>query len=104
MAGQIPARIAWQDELCIVLHDIAPQGPVHLLVVPRQPIPRLSAASAADSATLGHLLVVAARMAAEHRLDHGFRVVINNGPHGGESVPHLHVHVIGGRPLDWPPG
>jgi histidine triad (HIT) family protein len=104
MAGEIPARIAHEDDRCIVLHDINPQAPTHLLVVPRQPIARLGEAAETDAALLGHLLLVARQAAAASGLDRGYRVVINNGPDGGESVPHLHVHVLGGRALDWPPG
>lgn len=104
LAGEIPAKIAYRDDLAFVLHDINPQGPVHVLVIPKKPVPRLDAAGADDQALLGHLLLVAKRMAKELKLANGYRLVINNGPDGGESVPHLHVHLIGGRPLGWPPG
>jgi len=104
IAGDIPAKLAHQDELCVALHDINPQAPTHLLVIPRKPIPRLALATAEEQAVLGHLLLVAAQLARDLNLAQGFRIVINNGPHGGESVPHLHVHLLGGRPLAWPPG
>jgi histidine triad (HIT) family protein len=104
LAGEIPAKIAYQDEHAFVLHDINPQGPVHVLIIPKQPLARLDEATAEHQALLGHLLLVARKMAGELGLADGYRVVINNGPHGGESVPHLHVHLIGGRQLGWPPG
>jgi len=104
MEGEIPGDFLHQDENCVVLRDIDPQAPVHLLVIPRKPIPRIREAKEEDQTLLGHLLLVAARMAQQERLEKGFRVVINNGSDGGESVPHLHVHVLGGRALSWPPG
>jgi histidine triad (HIT) family protein len=104
LAGEIPAQIAYQDDLAFVIHDINPQAPVHVLVIPKKPLTRLGEADSADQALLGHLLLVAAKMARELELAEGYRVVLNNGPHGGESVPHLHVHVLGGRQLTWPPG
>lgn len=102
--GEIPAEIVFQDEQCVALRDISPQAPTHLLVVPRQPIPRIAEASPSDEPLLGHLLGVATRLARKEGLEGGFRVVINNGPDGGESVPHLHVHLLGGRQMNWPPG
>ncbi len=104
MAGEIPGDFVHEDDRCVVLRDIEPQAPVHLLVIPRKPIPRIGEAGEADEALLGHLLLVAAQMAARLELAKGFRIVVNNGPDGGESVPHLHVHVLGGRSLAWPPG
>lgn len=104
IAGEIPAEIAHSDDRCVVLHDINPQAPTHLLVVPRKPIARLDEAAEEESELLGHLLLVARQAAARAGLKKGYRVIINNGPDGGESVPHLHVHVLGGRPLNWPPG
>ena len=101
---EIPARIEHEDEHCIVLHDIQPQAPVHLLVIPKRLIVRVGAAEPADQALLGHLLLVAGTVARKLNLGSGFRLVINHGPHGGESVPHLHVHLLAGRPLAWPPG
>lgn len=104
MDGEIPGEFIYQDDQCVVLRDIDPQAPVHLLVIPRKPIPRIAEAKEEDATLLGHLLLVARKVAREMNLENGFRVVINNGSHGGESVPHLHVHVLGGRQLSWPPG
>ncbi len=101
---EIPAKIAYEDELCVALFDIDPKAPVHLLVIPRKPIPRVGETEDADQALLGHLILTARNLGKEHGGDEGFRLVINNGPHGGESVPHLHVHVLAGRPMAWPPG
>lgn len=101
---EIPAKIAYEDDRCVVLHDIQPQAPVHLLIVPKQLIARVSAASAADEAVLGHLILVAGIVAKELSLTDGFRLVINNGPHACESVPHLHVHLLAQRQMSWPPG
>lgn len=101
---EIPAKIEHEDDLCIVLHDIQPQAPVHLLIIPKKPIPRIGEAAADDQATLGHLLLTAGALAKKLHLAEGFRLVINNGPQGGESVPHLHVHLLAKRQLAWPPG
>lgn len=102
---EIPARIAHEDAHCIAIHDINPQAPVHVLVVPKKPIARVGEATVADQALLGHLLLTAAALAKELGVaDSGYRLVINNGADGGESVPHLHVHLLGKRPLAWPPG
>lgn len=102
---EIPAKLAHEDELCIAVHDINPQAPVHMLVVPKQLIPRVGEARAADQALLGHLLLTAAAVARKLGIaETGYRLVINNGTDGGESVPHLHVHLLGQRPLAWPPG
>ena len=101
---EIPATIVHEDNTCIAIRDIAPQAPTHVLVIPKKPIPRLAEAADEDGATLSHLLLTARKVAAELGLVKGFRIVINNGEHGGETVPHLHVHLLGGRPLEWPPG
>lgn len=103
-AGEIPAEKVYDDDLAFAIRDINPQAPVHLLVIPKKPLPRISEAEGADQALLGHLLLVAGKLAADQGLAEGFRIVINNGPHGGESVPHLHVHVLGSRQMTWPPG
>ena len=104
-AREIPAKIIEEDEDLIVFHDIKPQAPVHVLVVPKKPIPRLAQATAEDEKLLGKLLLRAQEMAKSLGIaESGFRVVINSGRDGGESVPHLHVHLLGGRPLAWPPG
>lgn len=102
--GEIPATLLHQDALCIAFRDIAPQAPTHVLIVPRKAVPRIGEAGAEDQALLGHLLLTAAKVARELGLKDGFRLVINNGRDGGESVPHLHVHLLGGRALGWPPG
>lgn len=104
IARDIPAKIEHEDEQCIVIHDIDPQAPVHCLVIPKKLIPRVAESGAADQALLGHLLLTAAKVAKKLQLAEGFRIVINNGIHGGETVPHLHIHLLGGRPLQWPPG
>lgn len=102
---QIPAKIVLEDDLCVAFHDINPQAPVHVLLVPRKPIARLMEAKEEDRELLGHLLLKAQEVAKQMGLvEGGFRVVINNGRNAGESVPHLHVHVLGGRPMSWPPG
>ncbi len=101
---EIPAKIEYEDEQCIVIHDIQPEAPVHLLIIPKQLIPRTSEAAAGDEALLGHLLIVAGLVAKKLNLAAGFRLVVNNGPHASESVPHLHVHLLAGRQLGWPPG
>ena len=104
--GELPARIVHEDEHCLAFHDVSPQAPVHVLVIPRKPITQLSKADPArDQALLGHLLLVAKRVAELQGLaNEGFRIVINDGKKGCQSVYHLHVHVIGGRQLTWPPG
>ena len=105
IAREIPARIAYEDDLCLAFHDISPQAPIHFLVIPKKEIARVAETTPADEPLLGHLIRVAQSVAKQEGLhDTGFRLVINNGPDGGETVPHLHVHVLGGRPLAWPPG
>ena len=104
VAREIPAMLEHEDDRCIVIRDIQPQAPVHLLIIPKKPIPRLERAEAADEPVLGHLLLVAGEMARKLGLGTGFRIVINNGPDACESVPHLHVHLLGGRQMTWPPG
>ena len=101
---EIPAKIEHEDELCVVLHDIQPQAPVHLLIVPKQPITRVSETTPADEPVLGHLIQVAGLLAKKLQLADGFRLVINNGPHACESVSHLHVHLLAKRQMTWPPG
>ena len=101
---EIPAKIVWEDDDAVAFEDVNPQAPVHVLIVPKRVIPRLAEASKADGATLGKLLLTAAEIAKKLNLKGGYRVVINNGPDAGESVPHLHVHLLGNRALAWPPG
>ena len=100
----IPAEILYEDELCIAIRDVNPQAPVHALVIPKKLISRIADAEEGDSETLGHLLLIARKVARAEQLGKGFRIVINNGSNGGESVPHLHIHVLGGRQMKWPPG
>ena len=104
IARQIPAKIIWEDDDAIAFHDVDPQAPVHVLIVPKKVVPRLTDATEDDRALLGKLLLVARDLAKELALSSGYRVVINCGPDAGESVPHLHVHLLGKRALAWPPG
>lgn len=106
-AREIPADIIYEDDQALAFRDIQPQAPIHVLVIPKKPIARVGAAEEHDAALLGHLLIVAGRVATElgcNSPESGFRLVINNGRDGGESVPHLHVHLLAGRGLQWPPG
>jgi len=101
---EIPAKIEHEDDRCIVIHDIDPKAPVHLLIIPKTMIPRVGDATPDQEAILGHLLVTAGVIAKKLQLDRGFRLVINQGPDACESVPHLHVHLLAKRQLTWPPG
>ncbi|XP_075691868.1 adenosine 5'-monophosphoramidase HINT1 [Rhinoderma darwinii] len=101
---EIPANIFYEDEQCIAFHDISPQAPTHFLVVPKKAISRVSEADPSDEALLGHLIIVGKKCAADLGLTNGFRMVVNEGPDGGQSVYHVHLHVLGGRQLGWPPG
>lgn len=101
---EIPARIEHEDDRCLAFHDVAPQAPVHVLVIPKQPLPSLAAATPDDAPLLGHLVLVATQLATKLGLGGGYRLVVNCGRDGGQSVDHLHVHLLGGRPLGWPPG
>tara|TARA_R110002096_G_scaffold173997_21_gene349695 strand:+ start:5000 stop:5344 length:345 start_codon:yes stop_codon:yes gene_type:complete len=107
IAREIPAQIVHEDEQCIAFNDVNPQAPTHVLIVPKKVIARVGEAETEDQSVLGHLLLVAKQIATElgiNSTDQGFRLIINNGSDGGESVPHLHVHLLAGRPLKWPPG
>ena len=104
MDREMDADMLHDDEECVVIRDVNPQAPTHLLVIPKKLIPRISEGSQEAQTLLGHLLLVAKKVAREEELAEGFRIVVNNGPAGGESVPHLHVHVLGGRQMGWPPG
>lgn len=101
---EIPADIVYEDNLCLAFRDINPQAPVHVLVIPKEPIARLSDAESQNHALMGHLLLTVKRVADQLGLEQGYRVVINNGDDGGQTVNHLHLHVLGGRTLSWPPG
>jgi histidine triad (HIT) family protein len=102
--GKIPSQSVHSDEHCYAFADVNPQAPVHFLVVPREHIPSIAHAGRHHQEILGTLMLTAADIARSQGLDHGYRVVINAGAHAGQSVDHLHVHVLGGRPLSWPPG
>jgi histidine triad (HIT) family protein len=105
IAGEIPAELVHHDDQCVVIRDVNPQAPTHLLVIPREHLESLDDASRPDEVMLGHLLRMAARLANEQGLsESGYRTVINTGAGAGQSVFHLHVHVLGGRPMNWPPG
>jgi histidine triad (HIT) family protein len=104
IARQIPAKIIWEDDDAVAFHDVNPQAPVHVLIVPKRVVSRLADAKDEDRALLGKLLLIARDLAKALELSNGYRVVINCGPDAGESVPHLHVHLLGKRALAWPPG
>ena len=101
---EIPAEIVHEDEHCIAIRDINPQAPLHLLVIPRKPLPKLSDAGAEDRELLGHLMLVANKLAVDEGHGEAYRLVVNNGADAGQSVFHLHIHVLGGRSFRWPPG
>lgn len=102
---EIEAQIVYEDELCLSFKDVNPQAPRHLLVIPKKEITNLAASQGEDQALLGHLLLKAKQIAKEQGLEEGgYRLVINNGPNGGQTVDHLHIHLLGGRVLTWPPG
>jgi histidine triad (HIT) family protein len=104
-AREIPAEFVFEDDLCFSIRDINPQAPVHLLVIPKKPLPRLAEATDDDLALLGHLMRTVQKLATSTGVvSSGFRTVINSGADAGETVPHLHVHLLGGRALGWPPG
>ena len=105
IAREIPADVVFEDDRCLAFRDLHPQAPTHVLLVPKRAIPRVAAATSADQELLGHLLVKAGELATMLGLaKDGFRIVINNGENGGETVPHLHLHILGGRAMEWPPG
>jgi histidine triad (HIT) family protein len=102
--GEIPADIVHEDNLCLAFRDIQPQAPVHILVIPKEPIAKLADVEPKDHALMGHLLLTAKRVAEQQGLTNGYRVVINCGEDGGQTVYHLHLHILGGRQMQWPPG
>jgi histidine triad (HIT) family protein len=103
--GQLPATVVYRDEQLIAIRDIHPQAPTHILIIPVKPIPSVAEAAPDDAALLGTLLLAAHTIARQEGLAaNGYRLVINTGPDGGQTVPHLHVHLLGGRRLAWPPG
>jgi len=105
IAREIPATIVYEDDLVLAIRDIHPQAPTHVLIFPKKVIPRIAEAGPEDHKVLGHLLLKAAAVADKLGLKKGgYRLVFNNGPDAGEAVPHLHVHILGGRKMNWPPG
>lgn len=102
--GEIPSEIIYRDDVCAAIKDISPQAPVHVLLFPIKPIARIDAAVPEDAELLGKMLLAAPKIAKQCGLEKGFRTVINNGPDAGETVPHMHIHILGGRQLHWPPG
>jgi histidine triad (HIT) family protein len=101
---EIPAKIIYEDDRCLAFHDVAPQAPTHVLVIPKQEIASLDAIVDADADLLAHIWLVIRDLAKQLNLGGGYRVVVNCGPDGGQSVDHLHFHLLGGRQLTWPPG
>ena len=101
---EIPADIVFEDEQCLAIRDINPQAPVHILVIPKKPIEKVANATNSDEELLGHLLIVASQIAKDEGYEDAFRLVVNNGEDAGQSVFHLHVHILAGRSFTWPPG
>lgn len=101
---EIPSQIVFEDDLVLAIRDINPQAPTHVLIFPKKALPRIAEATPEDHKLIGHLLMKAAEVAGKLGLEKGYRLVINNGPDGGETVPHLHCHILGGRHMTWPPG
>jgi histidine triad (HIT) family protein len=101
---EIPAKIVHEDDMCLAFHDVAPQAPIHVLVIPKKPIVSLAALTDEDGELVAHLWIVIRDLAKQLKLDRGYRVVVNCGRDGGQSVDHLHFHLLGGRQLSWPPG
>lgn len=102
--GEIPAKIVYQDDRCLAFHDIAPQAPTHVIVIPKKEIASLKEVTPDDEALMGHLVVVIGELARTLQLADGYRVIVNCGAYGGQTVDHLHFHLLGGRPMSWPPG
>jgi len=101
---ELPAKIVYEDEQSLAFHDINPQAPTHIIIIPKKEIPSLADAADEDAGVLGHLLIVAKKVAEQQSLANGYRTVINCGNDGGQTVNHIHVHLLGGRALGWPPG
>ena len=102
--GEAPATIVYEDDQCLAFRDLYPAAPMHILLIPRKPIARLCEAEAEDQALLGHLMLTASKIAAQEGFGDKYRLVVNNGAEAGQTVFHLHLHIIGGRDLRWPPG
>ena len=101
---EIPANIVYEDDISLAFKDVNPQAPIHILVIPKKPIPKLDEATLEDQSLLGHLLLIVKKVAQEAGLSNGYRVVINNGSDGGQTVDHIHLHILGDRQMQWPPG
>lgn len=102
---ELPADIVYEDELCLAFRDVSPQAPVHVLLIPKEVIKSMASVTAEHSDLLGHLMVKASQIARDLGLSlNGYRLVINTNSDGGQSVPHLHIHILGGRQMSWPPG
>jgi len=104
ISREIPAKIVYEDELCLAFHDVNPQAPVHVLLIPKKEIPRLVDAQPEDAALLGHLMITANTVARQLGVGDAFRLAVNNGADAGQSVFHLHLHILAGRAFKWPPG
>jgi histidine triad (HIT) family protein len=101
---EIPADVVYEDERCLAFRDVSPKAPIHVLVIPKKEIVNLDALTDADAELVAHLHMVIRKVAKQLGLKDGYRVVVNNGPDGGQTVDHLHFHVLGGRHMEWPPG
>ncbi len=104
LSREIPADIVYEDDVCLAFKDVVPQAPIHVLLIPKRPLEKIADAKAEDQAMLGHLLLKAVEVARKLGCEENFRLVVNNGAQAGQSVFHLHVHLLAGRPLSWPPG
>jgi histidine triad (HIT) family protein len=102
--GEIPADIVYEDDLCLAFHDVQPVAPIHILIIPKKEVANVASLGATDEALAGHLLLTAAKVARQMKLDQGYRIVANCGQDGGQSVNHLHLHLLAGRQMKWPPG
>ena len=101
---EIPAKIVYEDELCIAFHDAHPQAPVHILIIPKKSITKLVEATNEDQSLLGHLMLIGNKIAKDNGIEDNFRLIVNNGARAGQTVFHLHLHLLGGRVMTWPPG
>ena len=101
---KIPAEIVYEDDFCLAFKDIHPQAPIHILIIPKKPIPMLAECQQSDQNLLGHLMMIAKQIASNVEIGDAFRLVVNNGAKAGQTVFHLHLHLLGGRPFSWPPG
>lgn len=101
---EIPAEIVYEDDLCLAFKDVNPQAPVHILVIPKKEIPSIAHLENEDQALAGHLVLIVGKLAKELGLDNGYRTIVNTGKEGGQTVDHLHLHLLGGRGMSWPPG